>query len=72
MAVQLTSQFPPESDPFAADSAQAAQAATLVAVVERLTVVEQSVAALTIELNRIIDEATYLRLKIDLAEGDHR
>ena len=72
MAVQLTSQFPPESDPFAADSAQADNVATLVAVAERMMVIERSVEALTIELNRIIDEVTYLRLKIEFTEVDHR
>jgi hypothetical protein len=67
MAVRLVSQFQPDPSgdtPSPPDS--------LAAVVERLMVVEQSLAALTTELNRMIDEVTYLRLKIEFAEGDHR
>ena len=64
MAVRLVSEFQPDPSGDALSDVDA--------IVERLMVVKQSLVALTTELNRMIDEVTYLRLKVEFAEGDHR
>lgn len=63
MAVRLTSQF--EENQRQPDAAPES-------VADRVSVPEQRIAVLSIELNRMIDEVSYLRLKFEKMEGDHR
>ena len=63
MAVRLESKSQPDSPP-ALD--------TLTIVIERSDVIERSLMALTTELNRALDEISYMRMKFEQNEGNHR
>ncbi len=64
MAVRLVSEFQPDPSGDALSDVDA--------IVERLMVVEQSLVALTTELNRALDEISYMRMKFEQNEGNHR
>lgn len=66
MAVRLVSDFQP--DP----SDHTSTPDPLAAMTERLTVIERSLVALTTELDRMIDEVSYMRMKFEQNEGNHR